>query len=171
MSDQINLFSGMRTVDPPGGGYTTSDMGDDNRLHSVEFFVAGRPQPAGSKRAVAAGRVVDANPRAGNWKNDVRQEAQKAFEGAEPTRRPITLLLTFFRARPQAHRDAHGRVKPAWQNAMPTAKPDSLKLARGVEDALTGIAYVDDAQVVTLRVQKVFSERPGVGIYVAWRDL
>ena len=50
----------------------------------------------------------------------------------------------------------------------PTGKPDIDKLSRGILDALTGIAYDDDSQVVQLNAQKVYTfEQPGVYITVS----
>lgn len=54
-----------------------------------------------------------------------------------------------------------GQRKP-W----PTSKPDLLKLARGVEDALTGIVYEDDAQIVFETMRKQWSQIEGVQVRV-----
>jgi Holliday junction resolvase RusA-like endonuclease len=48
----------------------------------------------------------------------------------------------------------------------PTTKPDSLKLARGAEDSLTGIIYRDDAQVIDLNVKKRYGSPARVEIEV-----
>ena len=42
--------------------------------------------------------------------------------------------------------------------ARPTTKPDLLKLARGVEDAMSGIVYRDDAQITTEYLAKWYAE-------------
>lgn len=49
-------------------------------------------------------------------------------------------------------------VKPKTQQKRPhpSVKPDADKLARALLDALTGVCYHDDAQVVDLRVTKVY---------------
>jgi len=44
--------------------------------------------------------------------------------------------------------------------------PDALKLTRSTEDALTGIAWKDDKQVVDLHVKKIYGERPGAIIRI-----
>lgn len=49
---------------------------------------------------------------------------------------------------------------------FPTVVPDCDKLARSVLDAMTGILYNDDAQVVELHAFKVYSETPGAFIIV-----
>lgn len=50
---------------------------------------------------------------------------------------------------------------------LPTVTPDLDKLSRAVLDALTGIAWEDDAQVVELHARKTYSDDgPGVWIRV-----
>lgn len=44
---------------------------------------------------------------------------------------------------------------------VPSTVPDLSKLVRAVEDALAGIAYVDDAQIVTLNVGKEYGNAAG----------
>ena len=44
----------------------------------------------------------------------------------------------------------------------PTKKPDTDNIAKAVLDALNGVAYYDDSQVVDLRVLKVYREKPKI---------
>jgi Holliday junction resolvase RusA-like endonuclease len=56
-------------------------------------------------------------------------------------------------------------VKPKTvKRIYPFVRPDLDKLCRAVLDALTGIAYKDDQQVVTLNANKTYGERAGVFI-------
>jgi Holliday junction resolvase RusA-like endonuclease len=48
----------------------------------------------------------------------------------------------------------------------PTVPPDLDKLVRGVLDALTAIAYRDDAQVTRLTASKAYGDTPGVSVSV-----
>jgi Holliday junction resolvase RusA-like endonuclease len=50
---------------------------------------------------------------------------------------------------------------------LPTVPPDLDKLIRAVLDALTGIAYHDDAQVVELVTTKKYGAEPGVDISIS----
>ena len=137
----------------------------------IRLFVPGLPSPAGSKRGfVRGGRVVivDACKASRSWKESVREGAITAMDGRPPTREPVALRLTFSRSRPKSHFDTKGRVKERCAGTHPTSKPDALKLARGVEDALSGIVYCDDAQVIRLHVEKAFGDRPGVMIEASW---
>lgn len=44
----------------------------------------------------------------------------------------------------------------------PSKKPDADNIAKIVLDALNGIAYIDDKQVICLKVEKEYSETPRI---------
>lgn len=122
----------------------------------VRFTVYGRAQTQGSKKAVRAGKfakVVDANPGTKEWRRLVGQVAGEAMTegGHELMRGGVGLQIDFYFARPKSHsgtgRNA-GKLKPS-APALHTTKPDVSKLTRAVEDALSGIVYLDDSQVVS----------------------
>lgn len=48
----------------------------------------------------------------------------------------------------------------------PMTKPDADNIAKAISDALNGLAYRDDAQVVDLLVQKYYSDEPRVVVEV-----
>lgn len=135
-------------------------------MERITFTVFGDAKPAGSKRAFAlrkngvlTGRVAvtDANKNSRDWKQQVAHAARQAYQG-ELLRGALSLTLRFFRPRPKSHYgtrelNAKGRATP-----YPTGKPDTTKLTRGVEDALTGVAWVDDAQVCSQLVTKHWGE-------------
>lgn len=50
----------------------------------------------------------------------------------------------------------------------PDRRPDLDKLGRALLDALTGIVFLDDAQVVALDPTKEYAGMPGVNVSV-WR--
>lgn len=137
---------------------------------SVSFFVPGRAQPAGSKRGFAfKGRdgrnhvaISDANPKAAGWKQDVKHTARQEYAGKKLLTGPICATFKFFALRPKYHFTSKGALRPAFATARPTSKPDALKLARGVEDALTGVIYQDDSQIVEEHLYKHYGEYPGV---------
>lgn len=71
--------------------------------------------------------------------------------------------------RPQGHFATKGGkpagLKPWAVGLVPNGKPDELKLIRSVEDALTGIVWQDDAEVVIHSAKKIYGE-PGVTIEI-----
>ena len=142
---------------------TPLDGFESRGLDALRFVVHGKPQPAGSKRAFAIKRdgkptgqivVADANKHAKGWKQEVAAAAAGICD--ELLLGPVAVTMTFYVARPKGHygsgRNA-GTLK-ASAPPFPIVKPDALKLARGTEDAMTGIVWRDDAQVVDLGVRK-----------------
>ena len=135
----------------------------------IEFWVPGIPKPAGSKRAFAhatTGRimVLDACRGSKDWKADVAAVAHQN-RPAEPLSGPVSLTMRFHMPRPKSHYQAKGGLKdsaPGWH----TSRPDATKLLRGVEDALTGIIWRDDAQVCKQEVLKIYSMSSGVEIEI-----
>ena len=49
---------------------------------------------------------------------------------------------------------------------LPTKKPDTDNIAKAILDALNGLAYYDDAQVVHLEVQKRYSNEPRAEVFI-----
>jgi Holliday junction resolvase RusA-like endonuclease len=153
----------------------------------IQFTVYGKSQPAGSKRAMpiyrngANGRqlvtrangspmiaVTDDNPKSCDWKHAVASAAREAYRGALLDG-PLSVSFTFYRVRPKGHFGKHGLNKAGRDAEYPTTKPDVLKLARAVEDALTGIVWRDDSQIVDERIAKEWGEPARVEIVVARR--
>jgi Holliday junction resolvase RusA-like endonuclease len=147
----------------------------------LQFRVIGRPQPGGSKRAFpirAAGQltgrvaVTDDNPRTKDWKAEVIAAAMHSVDGHPvPFTGPLYVELTFLLARPQGHYGTgrnHGIIR-AGAPKFPGVRPDVSKLARPTIDALSGIVWRDDAQIVDERHKKVY-ETP-TGCYVVVKEL
>jgi Holliday junction resolvase RusA-like endonuclease len=131
---------------------------------SVSFTVLGAAQTKGSAKAfvpkkwaeaaVREGKapraiVTNDNPNAKAWEHRIATEAQHAagvsaglFVG------PVVLVVTFHLPRPKSlpQRVVHH-----------VTRPDCDKAARCVLDALTGVLYRDDGQVVELHVRKQFA--------------
>lgn len=51
-------------------------------------------------------------------------------------------------------------------NVYPTIKPDASNVLKIIEDALNGLAYVDDKQIVWVEVVKGYSVTPHVEVIV-----
>lgn len=52
-----------------------------------------------------------------------------------------------------------------------TKKPDLDNLAKAVLDALNGVAWCDDSQIVTLNLRKEYSENPSVWVSIRLADV
>ncbi len=107
-------------------------------------FVPGRPVPQGSTKAFVVNgraRVTADNPATKPWRADIQAHVRAHVGPVIPhPDGPVTLGLRFLMPRRAAEPK---RVTPAH-----TRKPDLDKLTRAVLDALTGLVYTDDSQVV-----------------------
>lgn len=142
----------------------------------ISFTCFGDAQPAGSKRAFIfnpkdggkpRASVTDANAKSRPWKYAVAMSAREAYCGNLLTG-ALKVTMTFFRPRPRGHYGSGanaGRVK-ASAPAYPGTKPDALKLARGVEDALSHVVYADDAQIVDEYLFKRWGEPARVEVEI-----
>lgn len=136
----------------------------------IVFHVPGTPQGKGRARSFRmrnghTGHYTPAKTR--SYEGLIRTQAQLAIGTiADPSREPMILTLTIVMPVPNSW--------PAWKRAMaeageifPTTKPDSDNVEKAVKDALNGVLWRDDAQVVSTQKAKVY-ERDGlpVGVHV-----
>lgn len=96
------------------------------------------------------------------WRAAIREEARKqGATGLDPSVLPQTVRITFAMPRPKDHMMLRGGryvVRQSYIWKQPASAPDLDKLVRAVLDALTGLAYHDDAQVVEIHARKVYGD-------------
>lgn len=139
----------------------------------ITFTAIGQPQPAGSKRAFrhnVTGRVMvaDANVRSKPWQAVVAAAGADAMAGRELLDEPLLVRMVFFAPRPRGHYGTgrnRERLKPS-APLQPATRPDVLKLARGVEDALSGVCWRDDALIVVEHLEKHYGTPPRVVVEI-----
>ena len=139
----------------------------------LAFSVLGTARPQGSKRHVGGGRMVEMGKDLKPWRQQIAVEASQRMGSTQPWTQPVKVTLVFFLIRPKSHfgtgRNA-GTLK-ASAPRFPSSSPDLDKLTRAVLDALTGIAFRDDAQVQVLDCMKLYADDhyPGVVVEVVPR--
>lgn len=120
------------------------------------FWVGGIPATKGSWR-VMRGRLLPDNANERPWASAVAWTAKAA--GVRVVTGPVAIAISCYYPKPK--RPTH---------PFPS-RNDADKAARSVLDALTGIAWVDDQQVVDLRVTKGFAGESGPGAQVTIGEL
>ena len=141
----------------------------------LNFFVPGTPAPGGSKtgfynKKLKRVMMTPASKKTKPWMATVSGVVASQYDGPL-LQGALRLDMQFRMLRPKGHygsgRNA-GVIKPQFVNAFPTVKPDLTKLIRSTEDALKGILWRDDCQVVSQVTSKIYVERdPGVDISVS----
>jgi len=137
----------------------------------ITFFVPGIPRPGGSKTPLGRSRVTgkymvkEAGRHTPGWREAVAWGGRMAMGPLQPLDGPLRVTFSFYLPRPLAHAirgtltHASGRWifqvragAPRFPIPAPGKRggsiPDTTKLVRAAEDALTGVCWVDDGQIV-----------------------
>ena len=160
----------------PAPAAGTKNRTRKNLMDEIVFFAAGAPAPQGSKTHVGHGVMVESSKRVKPWRGTVRTAAIKALDGQQPRTGPMDVYLRCIMPRPKSHLRKGKAQTDGWR-LLPfaprkhTSKPDVDKLIRAVLDALTGVCWYDDAQVVVVHGEKSYAYRttPTPGVYVLIR--
>jgi Holliday junction resolvase RusA-like endonuclease len=146
----------------------------------LRFEVVGRPQTQGSKivRQIKGMHIpVEDNPDLKPWRSRVAKCAASALRSRYRGRfelidAPLVMRTVFYLNRPKSHFSSSA-AKPCETvpsaPTFPVTKPDVFKMQRAIEDALTGVVYVDDSRIVKGIAEKSYGKPEGVwiGIYLA----
>ena len=128
----------------------------------MKLFVPGAPAPQGSKsfKGIRGGKaiLVESSEAVGPWRERVALAAHSNADGLIAG--PVSVRLDFVMPRPKS---APKRTTP------PAVKrPDIDKLSRAILDALTGICWHDDSQVIALTATKRLAEiDETAGVHIA----
>ena len=143
-----------------------------------KLIVYGLPATAGSKKPftymdkktgkIRASLAPD-NKRQKPWMQNIAGVARCEYQGP-PLRGAVKYEARFYFKRPKSHYGT-GRNSDCLKNSAPrhhTKKPDSSKLARAAEDALTGIIWHDDSQCHEIKIDKFYGtpERMEIDIWI-----
>lgn len=149
-------------------------------MSGLTFTVHGLPAAQGSKRYLGVkggkGITVESSKRVAPWRADVRDAALTALDDARLADyagavdlwdAALSVNITFNMPRPKSHyrtgRNAHLLRDGA--PTRPAGRPDVDKLTRAILDALSGIVWRDDSQVVDITASKLYGD-PGAVITV-----
>jgi crossover junction endodeoxyribonuclease RusA len=127
---------------------------------AYSFTVLGTAAPQGSKRHVGNGVMLESSDRVRPWRQDVRFAALEKRPPDWDMTTPMRLDLVFWFARPASHYGTKNGITYLKSNApvqpVSARLGDIDKLSRAVLDALTGVAYLDDRQVIRLEARKAY---------------
>lgn len=126
---------------------------------TISFCIPGDAVPFA--RAGANGRRRFTPRRQADFQATVKLFGSRAFAGREPLAGPVSMTMRVTYAVPASW--------PKWKKAIAVwkpSKPDGDNLFKIVADALNGIAWVDDAQIVDLSVQKKYGAVPGTVVSI-----
>ncbi len=124
------------------------------------FRVQGNPRPQLRPRATARGKIAKV------YKNPRTRKDQEAFLAAamayapdEPMTAPLVVDLRFAMKRPKAAKGLQLHAK----------KPDLDNLIKLVLDALNGVFWEDDKQIIEVCASKHYDDDPGTLVRIQSR--
>jgi len=122
----------------------------------VAFIVPGEPKGKGRPRFnTKTGRTYTPGDTI-NYENLVKVQYQ-TLVGDKYTDKPIEAVMPKSMSKSNREKVYHGKLRP-------TKKPDLDNIAKIVLDSLNGLAYKDDSQVVSLRIDKHYADKPLVKV-------
>lgn len=129
----------------------------------MNFVIPG--QPVGKARArISFNRFTGKNQsytpkKTADYEKLVRLSYQKSLGNINtlpPTEKPVRMILNAFYGIPSSWTKKK-KVMAVCNEIYPTSKPDLSNILKSVEDALNGIAYKDDSQIVDIEMSKQYS--------------
>lgn len=128
-------------------------------MKAITFSVPGDPVPQPRARITVRGKhghaYTPSDHKIHAYRASIAAAAKAA--GADPTdAAPITLIVDLVFARPKSHYRKSGLK----EDAPRLPRPDCSNCLKGIEDALNGIAWVDDSQVGRVVVEKSYGTEP-----------
>lgn len=137
-------------------------------MRPVQFTILDQPV-AWQRAGLGRGGRHFTRPETREWEELVGWYGRQAMAGRELLTGPVELLVVFQLPIPASW--------PQWKRALAaegkvacTAKPDWDNLGKGVSDALNGVVWADDAQVVDAFTRKRYGD-PCAIVYVKPLDL
>ena len=124
----------------------------------AEFVIPGSPQGKARPRVTSHGTYTPKKTK--DYERKVCFEYQRqssAWFGESALAVHIAAYLPIPQSKPKTI-----RAKMLSGEIRPTIKADADNLAKSVLDALNGVAYKDDSQVVSLFVEKWYNPEPAV---------
>lgn len=118
-----------------------------------------RPTPGGGGKA-----YTDAGDAA--HRNAVALIAQSKRTRMAQKGEAVRLTVVFVLPTPKGASPAEAEQMIALSRVLPTGAPDLDNLVKGIQDAMSGIVYADDAQVCSYRIDKIYGAEPKTLIQV-----
>lgn len=133
----------------------------------VSFTVDGVPVGKGRPKFSSRGSFVRAYTpkKTSDYESTVRLAGKAAMGASEPLETPVSLYLYVRVPIPTSY--SKKATAACLDGSMkPIKRPDADNILKAVSDALNGICYKDDSQIVNIHVTKVFASIPGVDVCV-----
>ena len=127
-------------------------------MATYRFTIPGPPTAKGRPRFARRGiKAITFTPdKTRAWEKDAKIILKAGMKGNPPLEGPVCAEICFSMPKPKKLKRKHHTIKPDIDNFIKSAF-----------DAMNGIVFVDDAQIVMLAARKEYSDDPCVMINVS----
>ena len=132
----------------------------------VTFEVEGDPVPKGRPRFARRGQFVQTytDAKTIDYETHVAMKARQAIGASEPLQGALTVFLYLRYTIPPSYSK---KRKEACLNGVEYPKKiDIDNVYKSITDAMNGIVYTDDSQIVEAHIKKVYAKSAGANIMV-----
>lgn len=132
----------------------------------MKFTIEGKPQGKARARTFwnsRMGKMQSITPEQTKSYEDLVRWSYKAAGGTYYDKTPLNVSVRAIYDIPVSFSKAM-RKSAAEGKIKPCKKPDSDNIAKAILDALNGVAYYDDSQIVELTIKKEYGEAARVEV-------
>jgi Holliday junction resolvase RusA-like endonuclease len=132
----------------------------------VTFTVDGDPVPKGRPRFARRGQFVQTytDAKTIDYETQVAMRARHALGATKPLETALTVFLYLRYAVPASY--SKKRKEACLLGLEYPKRIDIDNVYKSITDAMNGIVYLDDSQIVEAHIKKVYAEQSGANIMV-----
>ncbi|CAB4128235.1 Crossover junction endodeoxyribonuclease, RusA-like [uncultured Caudovirales phage] len=132
----------------------------------VTFEVEGDPVPKSRPRFARRGNFVQTytDAKTIDYETHVAMKARQAIGASEPLQGALTVFLYLRYLIPASY--SKKRKEACLRGVEYPKKIDIDNVYKSITDAMNGIVYTDDSQIVEAHIKKVYAETAGANIMV-----
>jgi len=132
----------------------------------VTFTVDGDPIPKGRPRFARRGQFVQTytDAKTIDYETHVAMKARHAIGATEPLKGALTVFLYLRYTIPASY--SKKRKEACLAGLEFPKRIDIDNVYKSITDAMNGIVYLDDSQIVEAHIKKVYAEESGANIMV-----
>lgn len=132
----------------------------------VNFEVPGDPVPKGRPRFARRGHFVQTytDSKTIEYETRVATKARQAIGASEPLKGPLKLFLYVRYTVPSSY--TKKRKESCLNGSEYPKRIDIDNVYKSITDAMNGIVYLDDSQIVEAHIRKLYAEEAGANIMV-----
>lgn len=141
---------------------------------TLTFNIDGEPVPKGRPKFSTRGGYAKAYTpkKTAEYEKKVADTFRECFPEHKPIPRDVPLVVNVVvtKAIPKSFTKAQRKAVEEMK-LFPTKKPDADNYLKAILDALNGVAWEDDAQIIIANVGKFYGEKPQASVVIREKEV